>query len=82
MASIRTRILKRLHFFNFQSQEVTAIYPYKGNSDERELSFEFGDIVKIINIIEKDPQWAWAELKGVKGYIALNYFKPKSETMS
>jgi len=64
------------------NQEMTAIYPYKGNLDERELSFEYGDIVKIINIIEKDPQWAWAELKGVKGYIALNYFKPKSETMS
>jgi len=72
----------KINLFIFKNQEVTAIYPYKGNSEERELSFEYGDIVKIINIIEKDPQWAWGELKGVKGYIALNYFKPKSETMS
>lgn len=66
----------------FQSdQEVTAIHSYKGKVDEHELSFDYGDQLKIIKIVAKDPQWALAEYKGKQGYVALNYVKPKSVTM-
>lgn len=62
-------------------QEVTAIHSYKGKSDEHELSFDYGDKMRIIKIVAKDPQWALAELRGKQGYIALNYVKSKSITM-
>lgn len=62
-------------------QEVTAIYSYKGKTDEHELSFDYGDKLKILKIVAKDPQWALAEYRGKQGYIALNYVKPKSITM-
>lgn len=62
-------------------QEVTAIHSYKGKIDEHELSFDYGDQLKIIKIVAKDPQWALAEQRGKQGYVALNYVKPKSMTM-
>lgn len=61
--------------------EVTALHTYKGKEEEHELSFEYGDLIKIVKIVTKDPQWALGELRGKQGYIALNYIKPKSVTM-
>lgn len=71
---------------------MTALVKYEGKSSEHELSFEYGDLIKIKRIIEKDPNWALAELKPKQskpsdnnpikqGYILLNYVKPKSKTM-
>ena len=57
------------------------MHSYKGKEEEHELSFEYGDLIKIVKIVSKDPQWALGELKGKQGYIALNYIKPKSVTM-
>lgn len=86
-SSDEKRIVSRTINLNNQSdfwpeQEVTAIHTYKGKIDEHELSFDYGDKLKIIKIVAKDPQWALAEYKGKQGYIALNYVKPKSVTMS
>ncbi len=39
-------------------------------------------MIRIIEIVPKDPNWALAELRGKRGYIGLNYVKPKSITMS
>lgn len=61
--------------------EVTALHKFKGRASERELSFEFGDLIRIISIVAKDPQWAFAELRGKQGFIPLNYVKPRSVTM-
>ena len=57
------------------------MHKFKGKTNERELSFEFGDLIKIISIVPKDPMWAFAELRGKQGFIPLNYVKPKSVTM-
>ncbi|RNA25886.1 tyrosine- kinase CSK-like, partial [Brachionus plicatilis] len=61
--------------------DVTALCKFEGKSEDRELSFEFGDLIKIINIIAKDPQWALGELRGEKGFLLLKYVKSKSITM-
>lgn len=61
--------------------EVTALHTYKGKEEEHELSFDYGDLIRIVKIVTKDPQWALGELRGKQGYIALNYIKPKSVTM-
>lgn len=62
-------------------QIVTAIHSYKGKVDEHELTFDYGDKLKIIKIVAKDPQWALAEFRGKQGYIALNYVKLITVTM-
>lgn len=36
-----------------QGSEVTALLKYEGRADELELSFEYGDLIKIIKIIAK-----------------------------
>lgn len=61
--------------------DVTAIVRYDGRVDEHELSFDYGDLIKIIKIIQKDPQWALGELRGKQGYISLTCVKPRSVTM-
>lgn len=33
--------------------EVTALHKFKGRTSERELSFEFGDLIRIISIVAK-----------------------------
>ena len=60
---------------------MTATTRYEGRADELELSFEYGDLIKIVKIIAKDPQWALGELRGKQGYVLLNCVKPKSVTM-
>lgn len=60
---------------------VTATTRYEGRSEEHELSFEYGDLIRIIKIIQKDPQWAMGDLKGKQGYVLLNCVKPRSVTM-
>lgn len=54
---------------------------YEGRADELELSFEYGDLIKIVKIIAKDPQWALGELRGKQGYVLLSYVKSKALTM-
>ncbi|CAF0995435.1 unnamed protein product, partial [Brachionus calyciflorus] len=61
--------------------EVTALVKFEGRSEERELSFEYGDLIKITKIIAKDPQWALGELRGKQGYLLLKYVKSKTITM-
>jgi len=61
--------------------EVTALVKYEGRTEELELSFEYGDLIKIVKIIAKDPQWALCELRGKQGYVLLSYVKSKSLTM-
>jgi hypothetical protein len=55
---------------------VTAIHTFSGIRSEQDLSFEQGDIIKIINRIKDDPKWAFAEINKRKGFIPLNYVKP------
>ncbi len=61
--------------------EVTALIKYNGKSDEHELSFEYGDLMRIVKIVHKDPKWALCELRGKQGYVALNCVKLKQQTM-
>ena len=64
---------------NKKGSEVTALFKHVGKASE--LSFEYGDLIKIVEIVDKDPNWALAELKGKRGYIGLNHVKPKAVTM-
>ena len=66
---------------NKKGSEVTALFKHVGKASELELSFEYGDLIKIVEIVDKDPNWALAELKGKRGYIGLNHVKPKAVTM-
>ena len=33
--------------------EVTAVSTFKGRPEERELSFDYGDLIKIISLVPK-----------------------------
>ena len=64
---------------NKKGSEVTALFKHVGKASE--LSFEYGDLIKIVEIVDKNPNWALAELKGKRGYIGLKHVKPKAVTM-
>ncbi len=36
-----------------KESEVTALHTYKGKEEEHELSFEYGDLIKIVKIVTK-----------------------------
>ncbi|XP_064414943.1 GRB2-related adapter protein-like isoform X5 [Latimeria chalumnae] len=55
--------------------EAVALYSFTA-SERDELSFNKGDILKILNM-EDDQNWYKAELRGVEGYIPMNYIKVK-----
>ena len=80
-AIVTTLSFKTITFFNLKGSEVTAVTSFNGRAEERELSFEYGDLIKLVDIVSKDPQWAFAELKGKQGFIPLSFVKPKSITM-
>ncbi len=58
---------------------VVATFPFSGNADEGQLSFQIGDSIVIL---EKDTQWSWGKLvrTGEEGWTPNNYvqsmFKP------
>ncbi len=58
---------------------VVATFPFLGNPDEGQLSFQIGDSIVIL---EKDTQWSWGKLvrTGEEGWTPNNYvqsiFKP------
>ncbi len=58
---------------------VVATFPFLGNTDEGQLSFQIGDSIVIL---EKDTQWSWGKLvrTGEEGWTPNNYvqstFKP------
>lgn len=55
---------------------VTAIHTFNGVRNEKDLSFEHGDIIKILALIPEDPKWASAELNKRRGFVPLSYVKP------
>ncbi|MGH0138367.1 UNVERIFIED_CONTAM: hypothetical protein FKN15_032908 [Acipenser sinensis] len=55
--------------------EAVALYVFQASEND-ELSFKKGDILKITNM-EDDQNWFTAELGGLKGFIPKNYIKVK-----
>ncbi|RXN02122.1 GRB2-related adapter protein [Acipenser ruthenus] len=55
--------------------EAVALYVFQASEND-ELSFKKGDILKITNM-EDDQNWFTAELGGLNGFIPKNYIKVK-----
>ncbi|XP_041073683.1 GRB2-related adapter protein-like [Polyodon spathula] len=55
--------------------EAVALYFFQASEND-ELSFKKGDILKITNM-EDDQNWFMAELRGLNGFIPKNYIKVK-----
>jgi hypothetical protein len=58
-------------------EEVVALHEFQGESD-RELSFNKGDVLVVVNKFH--PDWWEASLNGQVGVIPANYVSPSSAT--
>lgn len=59
---------------SMQSQFVTALYDFAGQSDG-DLAFREGDRIKVIKKTDSTDDWWDGELRGIKGSFPANYVK-------
>jgi len=55
------------------SKKAEALYDFKGNAEQRQLSFKKGDLLNITN--QYDNGWWAGELNGTLGYFPASYVK-------
>ena len=61
--------------FNKPDETVVALYDFEGEG-HGDLSFQEGDLIKIVRRTETDQDWWVGELRGTRGNFPANYCRP------
>lgn len=61
--------------FNKPDETVVALYDFEGEG-HGDLSFQEGDLIKIVKKTETDQDWWVGELRGTRGNFPANYCRP------
>ncbi|KAL2108664.1 hypothetical protein VUR80DRAFT_3531 [Thermomyces stellatus] len=64
-----------LENFNRPDESVVALYDFNGEG-QGDLSFQEGDLIKVVKKTETEQDWWVGELRGVRGNFPANYCRP------